>query len=74
MAFELAISLTISLAVLNLLPVPVLDGGQIAMAVLEKIFPSAIRLRVPLTVLGMIFLAAVMVYANVHDVVRWWAA
>lgn len=74
MALELAIALTISLAVLNLLPIPVLDGGQIVMAVLEGLVPSATRLRVPLTLLGMIFLAAVMLYANVQDVVRWWAA
>lgn len=74
MALEVAISLSISLAVLNLLPIPILDGGQILMAVLEKLFPAAIRLRVPLTVLGMIVLATVMVYANVQDVVRWWAA
>jgi hypothetical protein len=26
-----------------------------------------------LTLLGMILLATVMVYANVQDVVRWWA-
>ncbi|HEY0511454.1 MAG TPA: site-2 protease family protein [Thermoanaerobaculia bacterium] len=69
---ELALSLTVSLAVLNLLPIPVLDGGQIVMSCLEKLFPRAVRLRVPLTVLGMVVLAAVMLYANVHDVVRLW--
>jgi len=74
MAIELAISLSISLAVLNLLPIPVLDGGQIVMAVLEALFPSAIRLRVPLTLLGMVLLATVMVYANAQDIARWWAA
>lgn len=74
MAIELAISLSISLAVLNLLPIPILDGGQIVMAVLEELFPSAIRLRVPLTLLGMIMLAMVTVYANAQDIARWWAA
>jgi regulator of sigma E protease len=69
---ELALSLSLSLAVLNLLPIPVLDGGQVLMSCLEKLFPRLVRLRVPLTVMGMAVLAAVMVYANVHDVVRYW--
>lgn len=67
MALAVAISLDISLAVLNLLPIPMLDGGQITMAILERIFPPLVRLRTPLTLLGMIFLAAVMLYVNAHD-------
>jgi regulator of sigma E protease len=67
---ELALSLSLSLAVLNLLPIPVLDGGQILLGCVEKLFPRATALRVPLTVAGMVFLAAVMLYANAHDAVR----
>lgn len=74
MALELALSLSISLAVLNLLPIPVLDGGQIVLSCLERAFPRLVRLRVPLTVVGMFLLAALMVYANVLDVVRLWGA
>jgi regulator of sigma E protease len=70
---ELALSLTISLAVLNLLPIPVLDGGQILLGVLEEIFPRLVRLRVPLTLMGMVLLVGVMVYANVQDVRHWLA-
>lgn len=70
MGLELAISLSISLAVLNLLPIPVLDGGQILMSSLEKLFPRLTRFRVPLTVGGMVVLAVLMIYANVQDVVR----
>ena len=69
---ELAISLTVSLAVLNLLPIPILDGGQILLGLLEEIFPRAIKLRAPLTVLGMLTLVGLMVFANVHDVIRFW--
>lgn len=69
---ELALSLSISLAVLNLLPIPVLDGGQILMGILEELFPRLIRLRVPLTVFGLVLLTSVMLFANAHDVVRWW--
>ena len=73
-AMDVAISLSISLAVLNLLPIPVLDGGQITMSCLEKAFPRLVRLRVPLTVMGMLVLAGLMVYANVHDAIRYWWA
>lgn len=69
MALAVAISLNISLAVLNLLPIPVLDGGQITMAVLERMFPPLLRLRTALTLLGVILLAGVMVYANVQDLI-----
>jgi regulator of sigma E protease len=69
---EVAVSLTVSLAVLNLLPIPVLDGGQIVMSCAEEMFPRLTRLRVPLTVLGMLALASLMIYANVHDVIRFW--
>lgn len=72
MAIEFAISLSISLAVLNLLPIPVLDGGQILMSSLEEVFPRMIRLRTTLTLLGVLVLAGIMVYANVHDVIRYW--
>jgi regulator of sigma E protease len=73
MVLELAISVTISLAVLNLLPIPVLDGGQIVLSCLERLFPRSVGvLRVPLTVLGLVLLAVLMIYANVHDVVRYW--
>jgi regulator of sigma E protease len=72
MVLELGLSLSISLAVLNLLPIPVLDGGQITMSCLEAIFPRLVRLRAPLTLLGLIVLAVLMVYANGQDVVRYW--
>jgi regulator of sigma E protease len=69
---SLLIVLSLSLAVLNLLPIPVLDGGQIVMSCLEAWFPRFTRLRVPLTLLGMALLAAVMIYANVQDGIRLW--
>jgi regulator of sigma E protease len=72
-SIELALSLSVSLAVLNLLPIPVLDGGQILMSSLEELFPRLVRLRIPLTVMGMVLLASLMIYTNVHDVVRWLA-
>jgi regulator of sigma E protease len=72
LAWEFGLSLSISLAVLNLLPIPVLDGGQITMSCLEAIFPRLVRFGVPLTLLGMIVLAVLIVYVNTQDVVRYW--
>ncbi|HVS00568.1 MAG TPA: site-2 protease family protein [Thermoanaerobaculia bacterium] len=72
MVLQFAILLSVSLAVLNLLPIPILDGGQIVMSTLEHLFPRMVRLRGPLTLLGMIVLGFVMIYANVQDVVRIW--
>ena len=65
--------LSLSLAILNLLPIPILDGGQILLGCMERLFPRFTRLRVPLTVLGMVVLASLMIYANVKDVVRLWS-
>lgn len=72
MALEIAISLSISLAVLNLLPIPVLDGGQILLGCLEEAFPRMTRMRVPLTVMGLVLLAALMIVSNLRDVFRYW--
>jgi regulator of sigma E protease len=69
---ELAISLSLSLAILNLLPIPVLDGGQIVMGCLEEAFPRLVRYRGALTAVGLVLLVGLMVYANVRDVVRIW--
>lgn len=72
MILEFGLSLSISLAVLNLLPIPVLDGGQITMSCLEAILPRLARLRVPLTLLGLVLLAGLMVYSNGNDMMRYW--
>lgn len=72
MALDIALSLTVSLAVLNLFPIPVLDGGQILLGSLEEVSPRFLAWRAPLTVLGLAVLALVMIYANVQDVLRIW--
>jgi hypothetical protein len=48
----------------------VLDGRQIVMGCAEQVCLRLVRLRVPLTVLGMLVLAVLMIYANVQDVIR----
>lgn len=72
MGLELAIFLSLSLAVFNLLPIPVLDGGHIVLSCLEERLPSMVRLRAPLTVVGLVLLVGLMLYATGHDVMRYW--
>jgi len=63
---------SVSLAVLNLLPIPVLDGGHamflIAEAVLRR--PLSPQLRLRLTQFGMLIVLAIMVIAIGNDVLR----
>ena len=66
----LAAFLSINLGILNLLPIPALDGGQIMMTVLEKLWPKSTRVRLPLSLLGWILLLTVMVYATTKDISR----
>lgn len=69
-ALQFAAVIGMNLAVLNLLPLPALDGGKIILSTLELATPRARRLQVPLTVISWIFLIAVMIAATVNDVVR----
>ncbi|MFL6194238.1 MAG: site-2 protease family protein [Thermoanaerobaculia bacterium] len=74
MALELAVSLSLSLAILNLLPIPVLDGGQIVMSCLESAFPPLVRLRAPLTLTGVLLLGTLMIFVNLRDVAHYLGA
>ncbi len=64
--------LSINLAILNLLPIPVLDGGHLVFLVLEglrgKPLPQDLRLR--LTQVGLFMLLGIMLFAVVNDVFR----
>ena len=64
--------LSIILAVMNLLPIPALDGGHALIAIVEMISGKKIPIKVlmPLQVAGMIILFALLIYANGMDVIR----
>lgn len=63
---------SISLAVLNMLPVPVLDGGQALMYLLEWIRgrPLSIRIRELALQAGVVFMAIIFVMVFVFDIHR----
>ena len=64
--------LSINLAILNLLPIPVLDGGHLVFLFLEGLRgkPLSLNLRVRLTQLGMFVLLGIMVFALTNDLFR----
>ena len=72
LALSFLILLNINLAVLNMLPIPVLDGGHIAMAILEKLRGKPLSVRfVELTTSAFaILLISFMAYVTFFDVKR----
>ncbi|EFL52925.1 membrane-associated zinc metalloprotease [Solidesulfovibrio fructosivorans JJ]] len=68
----LAALISVNLGVLNLLPIPVLDGGHLLFYTLEIIMrkPVSPRMRALTTRLGLAFLIALMLLATVNDIRR----
>tara|TARA_B100000902_G_C27316685_1_gene921762 strand:+ start:3095 stop:4423 length:1329 start_codon:yes stop_codon:yes gene_type:complete len=64
--------LSIILAIMNLLPIPALDGGHALIAVVEMVSGKKLPISIlmPLQFAGMILLFALLIYANGMDVVR----
>lgn len=64
--------LSINLGVLNLLPVPVLDGGHLLFFFVEAIIrkPVSVRYREMAQQVGICLLALLMVYAFYNDILR----
>jgi regulator of sigma E protease len=62
--------ISLNLAVLNLVPLPVLDGGKIFLYLMEGIYPKFSKLHYPLAIAGWILVMGLMLYATVIDVVR----
>jgi regulator of sigma E protease len=67
---QFAVILNINLALLNLLPLPPLDGGKILFCLLEKIHSSLTRLRLPVMVAGWIMILSLICYITVLDVCK----
>jgi len=62
--------ISINLAVLNLVPLPVLDGGKILLYLMEGVHPKFSKLHYPLAIAGWVLVMGLMLYATVIDVVR----
>ena len=67
--------LSISLGVLNLLPIPVLDGGQLTMLAIEAIRGEPLPTRVEnfTYTIGALMVGFLLVFAVTNDIFRWLA-
>jgi regulator of sigma E protease len=72
LALYFLVLLNVNLAVLNLLPVPVLDGGHVLLAVVEKIRrrPLSARIQEYATTAFALLLISFMLYVTVGDLRR----
>jgi regulator of sigma E protease len=72
LALSFLVLLNINLAIINLFPMPVLDGGHIAMALVERVFgrPLPYRLVEYTTTAFAVLLISFMVFVSWNDVKR----
>jgi regulator of sigma E protease len=70
---RITILINVNLAILNLLPVPVLDGGQIVFATIGKLRGRALPPNFIMTAQSvfMVLLLSMVVYISFFDVRRW---
>lgn len=61
--------MNINLAVFNLLPIPILDGGKILMALLEKVSIRTRKMQIPVTIASLILLIGLMFFTTVMDII-----
>jgi regulator of sigma E protease len=70
--------ISVNLAVLNLLPIPILDGGHLFFFLIEGVLrrPLAIRQREIAQQVGFVVLLSLMAFALYNDIARnvqsWW--
>ena len=64
--------LSINLAILNILPIPVLDGGQLTFILIEKLKgkPLSLKQRMIMQQVGMAFLLVLIIFVTVNDILR----
>lgn len=64
--------ISINLAIINLLPIPGLDGGRLLFIIIESIIrrPISEKLSLRLTIVGFALLIGLMVVVSFHDIAR----
>jgi len=66
--------ISINLGLINLLPVPILDGGQVTFLGIEAIRrgPLSLRARAIAAYVGLTLVVALMAFAFWNDIQRYW--
>ncbi len=64
--------LSVNLAILNVLPIPILDGGHLVFLAIEKLrgAPLSVRARAIAQQVGMVFLFGVIILVTYNDIIR----
>lgn len=64
--------LSVNLAILNILPIPMLDGGHLIFLLIEKLkgSPMTINQRMIAQQIGLVFLLLLIVFVTYNDIVR----
>lgn len=64
--------LSVNLAIINILPIPALDGGRLAFIVIEAVTGKRLNARAEriTNAIGMVFLLALMLAITIHDITR----
>ena len=60
--------LSLNLAVLNLLPIPALDGGKMVLYALERLHPKFLKLHIPMAIAGWILILGLTFYTTIIDI------
>lgn len=70
--FSFMALLSVNLAVLNLMPIPVLDGGQLLFLLVEGVRgrPLSVEQRLRLSNVGLVLVVGIMVWALTNDFLR----
>ncbi|HVK59664.1 MAG TPA: RIP metalloprotease RseP [Candidatus Kapabacteria bacterium] len=72
LALNFLLLLNVNLAILNLLPLPVLDGGHIVMSLIERIIrrPLPVKIQEYATTAFAVVLISFMLFVSFHDIKR----
>jgi regulator of sigma E protease len=64
--------ISVNLGLMNLLPIPVLDGGHIAQTLFEVVTrrPLSLRAREIANLVGILLLVSLMIFVFKNDIVR----
>jgi regulator of sigma E protease len=70
--FYLMAMLSLNLAIVNLLPLPALDGGRIVLTVIRKFTGKAITdsMEAKINLIGIVLLLALMVFVTWNDIFK----
>lgn len=67
---QFAAVMSVNLAILNLAPIPPLDGGRVVLCALEAVWERAGRLHIPLNLAGFVALVGFLWWVTASDVLR----